>query len=145
VRLTSTASLDPADYPFGHDIRVRFAETDAMGIVHHAAYLPYLEETRVAYLRHIGHPYETIVAEGLHLTITEVNVRYLAPLRFDDVVTIHCRVSLARRVSMEMTYLLRRGDDPIGTAITGHGAVDMDGKPARTPSWLQDAMGSITT
>ena len=46
-------------------LRVRYCETDAMGIVHHAAYLPYLEEARVAWLRSIGHAYDTIRAEGV--------------------------------------------------------------------------------
>ena len=53
-------SRDPADYVFVHRLRTRFAETDAMGIVHHAAYLPYLEEARVEYLRAIGHPYDSV-------------------------------------------------------------------------------------
>ena len=54
VRLSVEPSLDAATYPFHHRIRVRFAETDAMGIVHHAAYLPYLESARVEYMREIG-------------------------------------------------------------------------------------------
>ena len=52
------------DYAFSHRLRTRFAETDAMGVVHHAAYLPYLEEARVEYLRSIGHPYDAVRAGG---------------------------------------------------------------------------------
>jgi acyl-CoA thioester hydrolase len=65
VRRTSIEpSRDPADYRFVHRLRTRFAETDAMGIIHHAAYLPYLEEARVAYLRSIGHPYDEVRRVG---------------------------------------------------------------------------------
>ena len=58
MRLSLVPSTDPADYAFVHSIRTRFAETDAMGIIHHGAYLPYLEEARAALLRHVGHPYD---------------------------------------------------------------------------------------
>ena len=58
MRQSLEPTRDQGDYPFAHRIRTRFAETDAMGIVHHAAYLPYLEEARVAYLRQLGHPYQ---------------------------------------------------------------------------------------
>ena len=57
MRVAAEPSSRVEDYPFSHRLRVRFAETDLMGIVHHSRYLPYLEEARVAYLRHIGHPY----------------------------------------------------------------------------------------
>ena len=54
VRITDDPSTDPQDYEFRHELRVRFAETDARGIVHHSRYLPMIEEARVAFLRHIG-------------------------------------------------------------------------------------------
>ena len=76
-------STDPAAYPLHHRIRVRFAETDAMQIVHHGRYLPYLEEARVAYLRHIGHPYTEWREQGTDSAVLEAYVRYsqAAPLR----------------------------------------------------------------
>ena len=60
ARQSLEPTRDPADYSFTHRLRTRFAETDAMGIIHHAAYLPYLEEARVEYLRAIGHPYDRV-------------------------------------------------------------------------------------
>ncbi len=65
VRLSVEPSLVATDYPFTHRIRVRFAETDAMGIVHHSRYLLYMEETRVEYLRFLGHPYAELREAGL--------------------------------------------------------------------------------
>ena len=60
MRLSFDPPPDAAAYAWSHQLRVRFAETDAMGIVHHAAYLPYLEEARVEYLRHLGY-----IADGV--------------------------------------------------------------------------------
>ena len=91
--------LDPAAYFYVHELRVRFAETDAMGVVHHAAYLPYLEEARVAYLRAKGRPYGEIRAGGTDIAVVEVHVRYRVALRFDDVVKVHVRLGARDRSS----------------------------------------------
>ena len=64
MRLSIDPSTTPADYDFVHRIRVRFVETDAMGIVHHSNYLAYFEEARVDYLRHVGHPFTEWRDEG---------------------------------------------------------------------------------
>ena len=89
MRLSLTPSNDPAAYPFAHPIRTRFAETDAMGIIHHGAYLPYLEEARAALLRHVGHPYDAVRDEGVDFAVLEVYVRYRRALHFDELVDIH--------------------------------------------------------
>ena len=109
VRVDTEPSLRPADYPFTHRLRVRFAETDAMGIVHHSRYLPYLEEARVAYLRAIGHPYTEWREAGLDSAVLEAYVRYRQPLRFDDEVDVHLRLASATRTTFQMAYLLTVG------------------------------------
>ena len=81
MRQSLEPSRHPGDYPFVHRIRTRFAETDAMGIVHHAAYLPYLEEARVAYLRQLGHPYDEVRRDGFNFAVLEVVVQYRRPAR----------------------------------------------------------------
>src|SRR5215470_2951217 len=102
MRIAAEPSLDPGAYEFRHQARVRFAETDAMGIVHHSRYLPIMEEARVAYLRHIGHPYQSIRQEGLDLTVLEAFVQYRRPLAFDEVVDVHLRVARLDRASFRM-------------------------------------------
>ncbi|MFM7146251.1 MAG: acyl-CoA thioesterase, partial [Actinomycetales bacterium] len=87
--MSADPPLDPRDYPFTHQVRVRFAETDAMGVVHHGRYLPYLESARVEYLRHVGHPYTQVRESGIDFSVIEVHLRYRAPLRFDDLVDVH--------------------------------------------------------
>jgi acyl-CoA thioester hydrolase len=136
MRLSAEPSLDAAVYPFTHRIRVRFAETDAMGIVHHSRYLPYLEETRVAYLRHLGHPYAEMRSEGVEYAVLECFVRYRSPLRFDDEVDVHLLLASASRTSFQMAYLLTVGSDIRATAVTVHGCVTAAGRPTRLPAWL---------
>src|SRR5262245_4119614 len=105
MRIAADPSTDPADYEFRHRARVRFAETDAMGIVHHSRYLPIMEEARVAYLRHIGHPYQSIRDEGLDMAVLEVFMQYRKPMRFDEVVDVHVALSTVERATFQMTYL----------------------------------------
>jgi len=138
VRLSFDPPLAPDAYPWSHQLRVRFAETDAMGIVHHAAYLPYLEEARVEYLRHLGHPYDVLRAEGVDYAVLEAFVRYLQPLRFDDLVTVHLVLGQATRASFQMGYLLTVSGERRATAVTVHGCVDGQGRPVRMPGWLRE-------
>lgn len=129
-------SLDPADYLFTHQIRVRFAETDAMAIVHHSRYLPYLEEARVAYLRAVGHPYSALRAEQVDLAVLEVALQYRKPLSFDEVVTVHVRFAGSTRTTFQVAYLLTVDDDVRATGVTVHGCLTSGGRATRLPGWL---------
>ena len=141
MRLTVDPSTSPADYEFVHRIRVRFVETDAMGIVHHSRYLPYLEEARVEYLRHLGHPYTEMRAEGIDYAVLEAFVQYRKPLKFDDQVAVHLRLGAATRASFQMAYLLTVEGGVRATAVTVHGCVNPEGRPVRMPAWL----GALST
>ena len=138
VRLSVDPSLDPAAYPFSHRIRVRFAETDAMGIVHHSRYLPYLEETRVAYLRHLGHPYSQLRADGFDYAVLECFVQYRRPLQFDELVDVHLTLADVARTTFQMAYLLTVAGEVRATAVTVHGCITAAGRPTRLPSWLTE-------
>jgi acyl-CoA thioester hydrolase len=137
VRLTVSPETLPERYVFSHDIRVRFAETDAMGIVHHSRYLPYLEEARVAYLRHLGHPYDEMRAEGVDYAVLECQMRYIQPVHFDEVITVHLRLAAATRATFQMAYLITADATTRSTAVTVHGCVDAQGRPTRLPAWLR--------
>jgi acyl-CoA thioester hydrolase len=136
VRVSVEPSLDPTSYAFAHDIRVRFAETDAMGIVHHSRYFPYLEEARVAYLRSIGHPYDAWRSEGIESAVLEAGIRYRRPLAFDEVVTVHLRLAAVTRTTFQIAYLLTVEGEPRSTAVTVHGCVTPAGRPMRLPAWM---------
>lgn len=140
MRQSLEPSRHPGDYPFAHRIRTRFAETDAMGIVHHAAYLPYLEEARVAYLRQLGHPYDEVRRDGFNFAVLEVVVQYRRPLEFDELVDVHLRAGAVSRATFQLAYLLTADDDVRATAVTVHGCVDASGKATRLPAWVGEAL-----
>jgi len=131
-----TPPLDVARYPFTHPIRVRFAETDAMGVVHHASYLPWLEEARVALLAHGGHDYAQVHSNGLDLAVVEVNVRYRQAIRFGDAVTVHAGVGEISRTLLQIAYLLEVEGQTAATGVTVHACVNGEGRPMRVPEWL---------
>jgi acyl-CoA thioester hydrolase len=129
---------DSGAYPFTHRLRVRFCETDAMGVVHHASYLAYLEEARVEYLRAIGRPYDRLRAEGVEFPVVEVALQYRRPLRFDDVVDLAVMVGAAGAATFQMNYLVGCGGETSATGVTVHGVVDGRGRPTRLPAWLRE-------
>ena len=136
MRISADPSTDPADYSFTHDIRVRFAETDAMGIVHHASYLLYLEEARVAFLRSIGHDYASVRADGLNFAVIEVLTKYVRSCVFDDLVRVHVRLAARTKATFQIAYLLTVGAETRALAVTAHSCVDNDGRPLRLPAWM---------
>jgi acyl-CoA thioester hydrolase len=138
VRLSFVPPTDPAAYQFTHTLRTRFAETDAMGGIHHAAYLLYLEDTRVEFLRSIGHPYDEVRADGSDLAVLESFVRYRRALRFDEVVDIALVVGEVTGTAFQIGYLLTVAGATCATAVTVHGAVDPNGRPSRLPDWIKD-------
>jgi len=136
MRVTYDPPTDPAAYRFCHRLRARFAETDAMGVVHHAAYLPWLESARVEFLRAAGHPYTEVRQGGQEFPVAELAVRYLRPVRFDDQVAVHLVLAAARGASFEIGYLVEVDGLPRLTAVTRHAVVGPDGRPGRCPAWL---------
>ena len=140
MRITLEISDDPESYPFAHDLRVRFAETDAMGVAHHSSYIAWLEEARVEFLRHLAVPYPDIRAQGYDFAVLELFTNYRRSARFDDIVTVHTRVRSARAATFQMDYLLLVESEVCALAATVHGVVDSAGRAARAPSWLADLL-----
>jgi acyl-CoA thioester hydrolase len=138
MRITAEPSTDPRVYPFAHQIRVRFAETDAMGIVHHASYLLYLEEARVAFLRNVGHDYVSVRESGLNFAVIEVMVKYVCACAFDDLISVHLRLATRTKATFQIEYLLTVAGETRALAVTAHSCVDGDGRPLRLPDWLRD-------
>lgn len=142
VRLSVEPTTSPADYEFTHQIRVRFVETDAMGIVHHSNYLAYFEEARVAFLAHVGHPFTEWRDAGLESPVLESFVTYRQPLHFDDVITVHLSLATVTRATFQMAYLVTVGSDDErlahATGVTVHGCTTNGGRPTRLPAWLAE-------
>ncbi|HTY16872.1 MAG TPA: thioesterase family protein [Myxococcota bacterium] len=114
--------------------RVAFYETDAMGIVHHANYVRFLEEARVVWMDEHDRPYREYAAEGLHFATTAVELRYLRSAVFDDVLAITTWPEWVRGASLRMAYEIRRGDELLAAGASEHAMVDLDGRPRRIPA-----------
>ena len=98
-------------YPFRYRQRVRFGETDTQQVVYYANYLLYAEVGRVAYLRALGIEYQRdFIDQGVDFTIGEAQVRYRAPLRFDEEFDIKVRVGEIRHSSWAFEYAVDRAD-----------------------------------
>jgi acyl-CoA thioester hydrolase len=119
--------------------RVRFYETDAMGIVHHAAYITWFEVGRSAFTRAIGYPYSQMSAEGVDLAVVDVAARYHQPARYDDEVVVAACLQELRSRSLTFTYEVRRAADAalLVTGSSRHISVDRQGRAVRMPNPLQ--------
>ena len=106
--------LKPIDAALARSVvrlRVRFYETDLMGIVHHGSYVGYLEVARVEWLRRRGVAYATWAQRGLHMAVVDLNLRYRAPARFDDELDVEVVLGEWRAASIRFDYrVLRVGD-----------------------------------
>ena len=118
------------------DIRVRFAETDAMGIVHHSAYIVWFEAGRIAWLDAVGVPYAEIAAAGYHFAVIGVEVDYRTPARFGDTVRIVSRVTDLRSRKVDFAYEVRQTstDLLLASGRTRHICVDLEGRAAQLPA-----------
>ena len=117
-------------------VRVRYAETDQMGVVYYANYLVWMEVGRVAYCSQAGFEYRDMEREeGAILAVTEARCRYLAPARFDDEVRITTWVKEARSRTLRFAYEMRRDTDKrlLATGETLHIVCDREGKTIRLP------------
>ncbi len=120
------------------EITVRFAETDAMGVVHHAAYIIWLEMGRVAWLQAVGVPYTAVVAAGHHFAVTGVHANYRASCQFGDGVRIVTRLQLLRSRQIVFGYELFHASTSalLVTATSEHICVDLAGRMAKLPATL---------
>lgn len=118
-------------------IRVRYAETDRMGLVHHANYLVYFEEGRTELLRAQGISYRDIEDQGFFLVLTKLQVRYKSPAYYDDLLTLRTSVVRTTLVKIEHKYELRRGGVLLAEGETTLGCVDRQGKVQPLPENLR--------
>jgi acyl-CoA thioester hydrolase len=112
---------------------VPFYETDAMGVVHHANYVRYLELARIVWLDEHDVPYARVVEQGVHYATTRVELSYHRATRFDDVVEIITWLDWVRGASLRMAYVLRCREEVVATGATEHAAVDLGGRLRRLP------------
>ena len=125
-------------------VRVRYAETDQMGVVYYANYLVWMEVGRVELCQALGFRYKTMELEdGVLLAVVEAQCRYLYPARFDEEVIVETRVTQAnaRLVSFSYEMRLADGSHKLATGATRHVFLDRELKPARMPDKYRAAFG----
>jgi acyl-CoA thioester hydrolase len=120
-------------------VRVRYAETDQMGVAWHGEYLAWFEVGRTDLLRGCGCTYRELEAQGLRLPVIEVQARYLQPALYDDVLEIHTRLADVGGARVTFDYEVRREGTggPLATGSTSHAAIDLRGRPRRIPEDLR--------
>jgi acyl-CoA thioester hydrolase len=128
-------------FAFETEVRVRFAETDAQGIAHHASFLVWFEVARVAYLEAFAGGYRTIREGGLEALTTEVHVRYHRAAEFDDVLAVGTRCADLRGARFRYEYRVERDGELVADGWSAHATVDRETyRPTRVPDWLVDAI-----
>ena len=118
-------------------IRVRYIETDGMGVVHHANYLAYFEEARVEALRRLGASYKVLEEQGFFLVVTRVEVRYRRPAKFDDELVIRLHIDRLTTVRIDHSYQVLRDGTLLVEGRTTLACVDNQGRPRALPDLLR--------
>lgn len=128
----------PAHCHSRYDLRVRFGETDLMGIVHHGTYISYFEVGRVEYMRRRGLDYHSWTELGIHLPVVEAYVRYRKTARFDELLCVETRLTELARVKIRFEYRLLRQlpsaqEEVVAEGHTLLACVDQHHVPRRIP------------
>jgi acyl-CoA thioester hydrolase len=130
--------------PYETRIRVRYAETDQMGVVYHANYLVWMEVGRVAYCKARGFEYKQMeLQDGVFLAVAEAHCRYASPARFDEEVVIRTWVAEAnpRMVRFAYEMLLAEGGRKLATGETKHIFLGRNLRPCRLPEKYRESFG----
>lgn len=127
------------------EIRVRYAETDAQGIVHHAVYPVWFEEGRSDFLRHICVPYSQWEQAGYFVVVVDLTSRYVKPAYYENQLTIVTTLTRFKKRLMEFTYkVINEAGMQIAHGATRHLIMDKDGKPAAlSDSFYQQVQGKL--
>lgn len=125
------------------EIRVRYQETDNMGVVYYANYFVWLEVARTEYLRDAGVPYSGLESRGSYLMVAEACCKYISPARYDDIVRIETWVPALKNSSLEFAHKLYVAERLIATGRSVHVFVNKSGKPVRIPEEIRSIDRSV--
>src|SRR6185503_13247426 len=120
-------------------IRVRYAETDRMGLLHHANYLVYFEQARTELLRATGRSYKDLEDAGFYLVLSKLEVKYKLPAHYDDLLTIRTTVTRTSPIRLEHKYEVLKSGTLIAEGATTLACVDGNGKLQPMPEWLSES------
>ena len=123
-------------------VRVRYAETDAQGVVYHSNHVIYFEVGRGSYLRALGFDYNDMEAAGALIVVVDLHVRYRAPARYDDELRIITKLDEFGSRSLRFSYEIIKADTLVATGETAHVCLDRQGRPVPIPALLRAAVGA---
>jgi acyl-CoA thioester hydrolase len=124
-------------------VTVRYAETDMMGIVYHANYLPWFEVARTQLLREQGFPYRQLETDGYRIPVLEVAAKFVRPATYDDTLTITATMKERPLVRIRIEYEVHRGGELLATGHSVHAFCDLQGRPTRPPPAFVEHMRKV--
>ncbi|MFQ6104475.1 MAG: acyl-CoA thioesterase [Candidatus Glassbacteria bacterium] len=119
------------------EVRVRYAETDRMGVVHHSCYLIWFEAGRTDYMRERGASYRGLEERGVYLPVSETYCRLVSPAQYDDLVTIETWIDSVKSRQVVFGYRALRDGKVLATGKTVHICIDESSKPVIIPEWVK--------
>lgn len=128
-----------------HRIRVRYCETDRMGVAHHMNYVAWFEEARTEWMRARGRTYREMEDEGLLLQVVGLTAEYRSSVTYDDDIVVTTRLAERRKVAVTLAYDVHRADDGrlVARGTTTLACVDRGGRVRRLPGWLESSADSV--
>ena len=125
-------------------IRVRYQETDKMGIAYHGNYFTWLEVARIHLLDSIGCPYKELEENGYFLPVIRCECEYKSPARFDDIIDVVVHLPALKQAKVNLEYSLKKGETLIANAKTSHAFVDFSGRVIKPPGkFVEKAINEI--
>lgn len=126
------------------ELRVRYVETDKMGVAHHSSYFPWMEAARTELMRDLGISYRELEGRGFSLPVREAYCRYMRSLLYDDIAVIETEVLEIGGASLKIGYRIREKESgkPVAEGYTLHPFVDSYGKVVRIPDFFRKLFDS---
>ncbi len=124
---------------FSVKIKVRYCETDQMGLVHHASYINYFEEARISWISNLGFSYSEMEKSGIILPVSKLNVSYLRPAYFDDDLVVDVEPAVLPTSRLILNYIIKNKDEVVVTGTTVLAFLNKETKkPVRCPDYMME-------
>ena len=122
---------------FSIEIKVRYCETDQMGLVHHGSYINYFEEARIAWISNLGFSYSEMEKSGIILPVSKLNVNYLRPAYFDDDLLVSVEIAELPTSRLIFNYTIKKEEEVIVTGTTVLAFLNKETKkPVKCPDYM---------
>ena len=122
---------------FSIKIKVRYCETDQMGLVHHGSYINYFEEARISWISNLGFSYSEMEKSGIILPVSKLNVSYLRPAYFDDELVVNVELAELPTSRLIFNYTIKNKDEVVATGTTVLAFLNKETKkPVRCPDYM---------